>query len=139
DLGDIKDPSKKGQLYWVERATGGTVLGPNDEEDAIKRSQETDEKKRADPRGFQEDHTFIKKHKELPPGMFFEKVELSRLKNPLLHGKAFIHYLPQGLVDEAAIHIKGDKNAEWTIAIHPLTGKAELITKQVTLQEIKTQ
>ncbi|NJM10261.1 MAG: type II secretion system protein, partial [Bdellovibrionaceae bacterium] len=79
-----------------------------------------------------------KKLPELPAGIRFEKVELSRLKSPVTEGRAFIHYLPQGLVDEAAIHIKGSGAQAWTIAIHPLTGKAELISKPVALKELKS-
>jgi prepilin-type N-terminal cleavage/methylation domain-containing protein len=140
DLGEDGSGGKRStQTFWVERASGKTVLGPSEEEDAFKRAQETDEKKRKDPRGFEEDHSMVKKHRELPAGLSFEKIELSRVKDPVTHGKAFIHYLPAGLVDEAAIHIKGVKEAAWTIAIHPLTGKAELISKNLRLQEIKEQ
>lgn len=85
------------------------------------------------------DGSYTKKIPELPGGIRFEKVELTRLKNPVTVGRAFIHYLPQGLVDEAAIHIKGGETQAWTIAIHPLTGKAEVISKTVDLKEIKSQ
>ena len=127
------------QSYWVEKANAQTVVKPNEEEEALKRASETDEDKRKDPKGFEVDKTIIKKHRELPRGMTFDKVELTRSPNPIVHGKAFIHYLPAGLVDEAAIHLKGEKGAEWTIAIHPLTGKAELISKTLLLKDIKSQ
>lgn len=131
------------QTYWVEKSNGKSVLKPDEEEVAFKEAQEasadkTGEKKK-DPRGFEMDKTIIKKPRELPTGMTFEKVELSRLKEAVTHGKAFIHYMPQGLVDEAAIHIKGERTAAWTIAIHPLTGKAEVIPKPLQLKEIKSQ
>lgn len=139
DMGDEKAGENGGQSYWVEKANGNTVLKPDEEAEAFERAKETDEKKRADPRGFAVDHGILKKNRELPRGLRFERVEISRLKNPVVHGRAFIHYLPQGLVDEAAIHIKGEKAQAWTIAIHPLTGKAELISKTLSLSEIKSQ
>lgn len=139
DLGPETGGEKYTQKYWVEKANGQTVLKANEEELAAELAKETDENKRKDPRGFEVDHSMIKKEAELVPGMRFEKVELSRAKDPIIHGKAFINYMPAGLVDEAAIHIKGEKNNEWTIAIHPLTGKAELISKTLSLQEIKSQ
>ncbi|MGZ3721426.1 MAG: pilus assembly FimT family protein [Bdellovibrionales bacterium] len=139
DLGPEADAANAKQSYWVEKANGKTVMKPDEEVDALERSKETDAAKRKDPRGFEEDHTVIKHPRELPAGMRFEKVELSRSKSPVFHGRAFIHYMPQGLVDEAAIHIKGEKTQAWTIAIHPLTGKAEVIPKPLSLKELSSQ
>jgi len=143
DLGEDVDGKRTPQAYWVEKASGQTVLRPDEEEEAFKHAQEradeSDEEKAKDVDAFQEDHSILKGHKVLPSGMSFERIELSRAKDPITHGKAFIHYMPQGLVDEAAIHLKGEKAQAWTIAIHPLTGQAELISKTLSLQEIKSQ
>jgi general secretion pathway protein H len=128
------------QKMWVERGNAQVVLSEKEEELERERMEEDDEELKKDPKGFEVDAAFTKKLPEMPSGLRFEKIELTRLKAPVTEGKAFIHYLPQGLVDEAAIHIKGagEKQA-WTIAIHPLTGKAELISKPVALKEIKSQ
>lgn len=136
-----EDPNKRDavQTYWVEKAHGNTVMKPNEEEAAKELSKETDPEKRKDSRGFEVDHSMIKEPRELPRGMTFEKVELARARTPITTGKAYIHFMPQGLVDEAAIHIKGEKTQAWTIAIHPLTGKGEIISKPISLQEIKAQ
>jgi general secretion pathway protein H len=139
---DLKEPSNDPnhppeQLYWVERSNGKAVLKANEEEAAIKRANEMGEENRKDPRGFEPDTSMVKEPKPLPGGLHFDRVELTRLEKPITSGKAFIHYLPEGLVDEANIHIKGDKNQAWTISIHPLTGKAELISKSVSLSEMK--
>jgi general secretion pathway protein H len=125
------------QTFWVERSKGASVLKPNEEAEAFEHAKDKD--KPADPRGFEFDKSFFKKPKSLPEGLIFQKVELSRLTTPITSGKAFIHYLPQGLVDEAAIHIKGEGKSMWTISIHPLTGKAEMISKVIDLKEIKAQ
>jgi general secretion pathway protein H len=127
------------QKIWVERGNSQVVLSEKDEEKEKERREETDEKLKKDPQGFEVDGTYNKKIPELPSGIRFERVELTRLKNPVTVGRAFIHYLPQGLVDEAAIHIKGRETQAWTIAIHPLTGRAEVISKTVDLKEIKSQ
>ncbi len=134
---DVNRPPE--QKMWIERGNSQVVLSEKEEENERERLEETDEKLRKDPKGFEVDAVFSKKLPELPPGLRFEKVEITRLKSPVTEGKAFIHYLSQGLVDEAAIHIKGEKNQAWTIAIHPLTGKAELISKSTALKEIKSQ
>lgn len=127
------------QKMWVERGNAKVVLNEKEEELARERQEESDPEKKKDPQGFSVDEAMTKKLPEIPSPLVFEKVELTRLKSPITEGKAFIHYLPEGLVDEAAIHIKGKDRQAWTIAIHPLTGKAELISKPVTLKEIKSQ
>lgn len=140
---DLGEPSSgrehPEQHYWVERSSGKVVLGEKDEEEAMERAKEKDESKKKDPKGFEPDTQLFKRPKSLPSGLRFDRVELTRLKTPITQGKAFIHYMPQGLVDEAALHVKGVKDQAWTIAIHPLTGKAEIITKKVNLREIREQ
>jgi general secretion pathway protein H len=139
---DLKEMDGSGkapeQEFWVEKANGRAVLKPNEEEAARKRAQDSREENRKDPRGFEVDPS-LSKNKHLPSGLHFDRVELTRLEKPITSGKAYIHFLPEGLVDEAAIHIKGEKNQSWTISIHPLTGKAEVISKTVSLQEMKSQ
>jgi general secretion pathway protein H len=139
DLGDPAKGDKAPQSYWVEKANGKTVVKADEENLAADMAKETDPDKKVDPRGFEIDHQILKTNKELPAGMRFEKVELSRQKSPIVSGRAFIFYMPQGLVDEAAIPIKGEKAESWTISIHPLTGKAEVISKQLSLKEISSQ
>ena len=129
--------TKRPQQWWVERSNGKAVLKA-DEEAFARKPPEIGEKKE-DPRGFAIDPTFSKGPQELPAGLNFDLVELTRSKNPITEGKAFINYLPEGLVDEAAIVIKGDRGQVWTLTIHPLTGKGELIPKAITLREIRGQ
>lgn len=78
-----------------------------------------------------------KEPRPIPSGLRFDRVELARLEHPITNGKAYIHYMPEGLVDEANIHIKGEKTQAWTITIHPLTGKAELVEKSLSLKDMK--
>src|SRR5690606_13351646 len=107
DMGDF-DPNKKNEsLYWVERSNGKMVLSEKEEEAALERDKESDPEKKKDPKGFEIDTSMVREKSRPPGGLVFDRVEITRLKNPVREGKAFIHYLPQGLTDEAAIHIKG--------------------------------
>jgi general secretion pathway protein H len=134
------DPNiKKEQTYWVEKGKSNSVMKPNEEEDALQKAKEAEGDKQGDTRGFEVDTATIKEPRKLPSGIVFDKVELARSPNPITQGKAYIHYMPQGLVDEAAIHIKGEKTQAWTISIHPLTGRAELISKPISLKEMKSE
>jgi prepilin-type N-terminal cleavage/methylation domain-containing protein len=139
DLGTPGDGSKtETQKYWVERSNGKAVLKPDEEQEAMDNAAKGDQAEK-DPRGFAPDTSLIKEPTEIPSPLRIDRVELSRLKEPIVEGKAYIHYLPEGLADEAAIHIKGQKDQAWTISIAPLTGKAELISKTVSLREMKSQ
>lgn len=128
-----------GQRFWVEKSNSSLVLSKDEEERTKKLLEERDPEKRKDPKGFEVDTQLIKEPRELPAGLYFEEIELTRLPAPVKIGRAYIHYLPQGLVDEAAVHIKGVGTQAWTVAIHPLTGRAELIPKPTPLKEIKSQ
>ena len=140
DLKKVEDVTKPvTQQYWVEKAQGHVVMKADEEEAEIKRAKEDREEDRKDPRGFAPDPSLVKQATDLPPGMRIDRVELTRVKDPITEGKVYIHYLPEGLTDEAAIHLKGEKTQAWTVSIHPLTGKAELVSKQLTLKEIRSQ
>lgn len=140
DMPEIQDPRKPPeQKIWVEKSNSKAVLNDKEEEATLERMKETDPKRQADPKGFERDEGLTKRLPEMPFGLRIDQIELSRLKNPVKAGRAFIHYLPQGLTDEAAIHIKGEGTAAWTIAIHPLTGRAELVQKSLSLKDIKSQ
>ncbi len=127
------------QTYWVERANSSVVISESEEAETMARLKDAGDKPSKDPRGFAPDPEIIKSPKELPAGLKFSQVELTRIKNPITEGRAYIHYLPQGLVDEAAIHIEGEEGKAWTISIHPLTGKAELINQSRALKELRDQ
>lgn len=141
----IEMPAAKGigeqpvQKFWIEKSNSRLVLSENEEERAFERESEREQDRKKDPKGFEVDDGILKKPREVPSGLSFDRIELARLKLPVKQGKAFIHYLPQGLVDEAAIHIKGEGTQAWTISIHPLTGRAELIQRTVSLKELKAQ
>ena len=139
---DLKEGEKsKDQTYWVEKSNSGMLMS-KDEEQKVREYENDpfgDQEKKQPPKGYAPDEESMKEPRSLPSGVFFQQVELSRLDAPITSGKAFIHYLPQGLVDEAAIHLVGEKDTRWTISIHPLTGKAELISKSLSLKEIKNQ
>lgn len=136
---DLKKGEKdQGQTYWVEKATSKTVLSASEMTDTPQeeKSNSNDEKK---AELFQKDTKLIKGDSELPSQLHFEDVELKRFEAPIVSGKAYIHFFPQGLSEEAAIHLKANEKLRWTLAIQPLTGKSDILTEHVTLKEISGQ
>ena len=137
DLGN--EGSDAGHSYWVERASKEVLLTEDREENYIKSLDETDEEETvSDPKGFQVDKAILKSPKDLPSDMIFESVEISGYEKSLRAGKIFIHFFPSGRVEEAAIHLKLD-DFQWTLAIHPLTGKTDIAAQFVSLKDITNQ
>ncbi len=138
------------QQYWLERANGEVLMDADREEymkkidDAQKEAEEKadDEiaksKIVAHAKDFEVDNSILKEMKTLPSGLIFESIELDGVESPLKEGKVYINFYPSGLVDETAIHLKMGAN-QWTLAIHPLTGKAEIASKFIALRDIKDQ
>lgn len=137
---DMKSGSKnKEQTYWVEKSTTKTILKPDEMRDFV----DPDEAKKDDdekiPPLFTVDTRIVKSPVVLPGELMFEDVEIKRSEGPITEGKAYIHFFPQGLAEEAVIHIKANSKLRWTLSVHPLTGKTEVATTYISLKELTTQ
>jgi len=132
-------PKSKNQHYWIEKSTAKTVLSPA-EMDASKETGEKveDEDNKVAPL-FVEDVKMVKGHVQLPGELRFEDVEVKRQEAPTIQGKVYIHFFPQGMAEQAAIHIKGNEKLRWTLSIHPLTGKTDVATEYVSLKELTSE
>ena len=78
----------------------------------------------------------MKKPVDLTRGLFFESIEYAERKEAITTGKAYVHFFPSGLAEQVAIHITDKKTLNWTITIHPLTGRAEVYERKVSLKEL---
>ena len=139
DLGDGTDKAK--QKYWIEKATDKTVLTKDEMEVPLvpKDKKDQDDAKKNPPL-FVKDNRLIKGgDAELPSPLQFENVEMKRLDGPVTRGVVAIHFFPQGFVEEAALHLKAGKNAHWTLATEPLTGRMDIIPKDITLRDLDNQ
>lgn len=136
--------------YWVEKGSGPVLLSEGSshsvyDERKARESQEAsgeeDEEESKDekpspPSEFAIAPLLTPKKKTLPGGLIFQDVEVASVEDKVTSGTVYIHYFPQGFVDESVIHIKYNKEIQWTIAIHPLTGKTESSSKYIRLKEI---
>ena len=129
----------KEHAYWVESAPGNASLMTEDQEKELARltsAQREDERPASE---FKPETSVVKNPIALPRGLFFEGVELGSRDKEIVGGKAYIHFFPQGLSEEAAIHVSDRKGLNWTITIHPLTGRAEVFERKVTLKELRDE
>jgi len=122
--------------YWVEKATDKGILF--DDEDIEKKNDNDDEEDGARA-NFEKDESLLKGKMTMPKGVKFDSVEITGIGPPFKRDIVYIYYQPEGLVDESAIHISYGDIMKWTIAIHPLTAQVDIITKEISLKEIKDQ
>lgn len=137
----INMDAEEGHSYYIESAPGNIALLTDEQQKEAEKNKtigDDDEEKKT--KGlFSEDARILKSPVSLPRGLFFEEVEYAGRPAPLNVGKAYIHYLPQGLVEEAAIHITDRKTLNWTIAIHPITGLTDIFDGKKSLKELRSE
>ncbi|OQW52837.1 MAG: hypothetical protein A4S09_08310 [Proteobacteria bacterium SG_bin7] len=129
---------KSADRVWVEASTQ-KITFPSEKELKEKRDRRSDPEK--DKSLFSIDKR-IGSHgvRELPSNLKIRRIEYAQLENAVSGGMGYVHYLPEGVVEEAAIHIATEDDAlKWTIAIHPLTGRVDLVNGDVPLKEFKEQ
>lgn len=129
---------EKGHSYWIESAPGNAPILTEEQEKELE--QMTSFEREQQPKTkFEMDTRILKEPERLPRGLKFESVEMASRSEAITSGAAFIHFFPQGLSEGAAIHLKGGEDMYWTIAINPLTGRADVFERKVPLKELQGQ
>jgi len=135
DMGEGGEENKDSHKYWVESASGSRLASKESLTSPFKKDGEDKDDEDAPTSQFTPDARFGKKAKKLPRGVFFEDVEVKQLGEAITSGVVYIHFRPEGFVDEAAIHLKYNDNLRWTVSIHPLTGRSFINNEYVELSE----
>ncbi len=142
---DARDADGNGvkSEFWIEKAPGSVVLGQDMSEEELQDlvdEQDSEEAKSPKPAtAFVMDTRILKKPETLPDGMRFDRIEIAKLGKPVTSGVAYIYFLPEGYVDEAAIHLTADEKLHWTVAIAPLTGRADVLDGDVPLDDLRSK
>jgi prepilin-type N-terminal cleavage/methylation domain-containing protein len=129
----------KGYAYLVESSPGIVLMQSELQEKELERLTEKQAEESKKKVQFSTEARVLKKPVTLPKGMKFEDVEKAGRDEAQASGMAYINFYPQGLSEEAAIHISDGGNLHWTIVINPLTGRADVYEKRVTLKELRGQ
>jgi len=133
---DMND--EKGHSYWIESAPGNVTLMSQEqlkEMESMTSSQRDDE---APKKEFEMDSRVMRKPQTLPRGLYFDDVEYAT-RDAVASGPAFIHFFPQGIAEHVAIHLSNRKNLNWTVTINPLTGRADVYERRVSLKELESK
>lgn len=125
--------------FWVEKGSGQILndYDPKNPPQLPDPNKEPDEK--TPPPAFSPDPKIMKTPETLPDGLIFESIEIASADQPITSGIVYIHYLPTGFADEAAIHLASGEKIKWTLAIHPLTGRLEIIDEFVALEDLRAK
>jgi general secretion pathway protein H len=135
----ISMDAEEGHSYYIESAPGNVPLLTEEQQaDDSKLSKEELEEK-AKKNGFSADARILKSPVSLPRGLYFDEIEYGNRPTAINAGKAYIHFLPQGLVEEAVIHLTDRKTLNWTIAIHPITGQSDIFDGKKALKELRAE
>lgn len=110
--------------YWVERFNPN----PPDPEE---------EKKSDEPFSpYEKDDSLLKDEKKLPPGVKIKSViNTTDFKQGLDNKKGYIHFYASGVTDAAIIIVTQGTQTN-SLIIQPLSGRAELVDKEVSLEDI---
>lgn len=132
----IQMDQEKGHAFWVESAAGSALLLTEEQEEELEKLTEIQREGLARKNTFSVEERVMKKPRKLPRGLVFDSVEYATRREPVTSGRAFIHFFPSGLAEEAAIHLTDKKALNWTILIEPLTGRARVFERNVPLKEL---
>jgi prepilin-type N-terminal cleavage/methylation domain-containing protein len=137
---NLPDNKEEKQTYWVE-STGKKFLLNYDEAylkkeaEKLKDAEKTGKK---DPSDFNIDSSISKYGPQpLARGLVFESVEIASQKKEFMAGRIYIHFFPEGRVEESVIHIGDGDKLHWSLAIHPLTGRVDMIAGDKKLKDIQ--
>ena len=125
---------KEEHSFWVESASGYVSESADEEED----NNNDDEEGKQSLNTFQLDASILKEPISLPKPLLFRDIEVEDEISK--NGKAYIHFFPQGVIEEAAIHISNGKAGNklgWTITYNSLTGKGHVIGKYIPLRNLR--
>jgi general secretion pathway protein H len=134
----INMDDEKGHSYWVESATGSVTLMSDEQKKEFEKMTSVQREKEAPKKEFEMDSRVMKKPQKLPKGFFFESVEFAGRETKTT-GQAMIHFFPAGISENVAIHFTDRKRFEWTIAINPLTGRADVYERKLTLKDLESK
>lgn len=130
--------------FYVESANGQIALLNEAQQKDLdeKTSMDKEELAKLNPNKFEIETKYVKKPEDLPGDLRVEAIEYAGRTEPLESPdgegvtKATVHYFPQGLAEHALIRFTDGKTLVWTLVVNPLTGKATVFDKKLTLKDI---
>ncbi len=124
-----------GYSVWVESAPKGVLLGENAFNEDLKKEEDKD----APPPLFAADTSVLRSPIKLPSRIIIKEIEFTGKEESFSAGKSYLYFMPEGLTQEAAIHLSDNKDLNWTIVVNPITGQSRIVAEDRPLKELKTE
>ncbi len=124
--------------YWVEAGPPTLLLATEDSQKKAERKRKlkaNDEDAEKESR-FEMDKTVTRKKKSLPIGVKFLKIQTQRAGGAVEDGRAYTHFFPHGLAEQALIQLQDSSQHQVSLWISPILGKTTLYEGLKTLEEV---
>lgn len=133
---------KDNQAYWVEKSSTISYVDKaaldkarEDAKNSFRDQKKEDEKSL--PALFQPDATFFKKEQTLPKDYIFKSLESGSQNATYIDGTAYIHFFPQGFIENGLIQIEDPKKNIWSITFNPITGQSIIVPEAKILKDFQ--
>lgn len=133
----VKFDEKDGHSYSIESAPGNVTSMSEEQERALEKDMSSAKEKLEEKNQFSEDARIIKKPVRLPKNFYVGAIEFGGRSKAISEGVARIYFYPQGLTDQALVHFTDRKTLNWTVTLHPITGRAHVYERKVELRELR--
>ena len=128
---------KGAQAWWVEKSSRPTLIDRKKYEAELEKAKQTFQKDDPKPASdFQTDTGVFKRKQVLPRGYSFKHIESGTQDIIVTAGMAYIHFFPQGLIEQSAIQIEDPKKNIWTLVYNPITGQSDVIPEAKSLKDL---
>jgi type II secretory pathway pseudopilin PulG len=124
--------------FWVESSNNEVTLLTEEQEKELERLTSIQREGEKPKTSFTPETRVLRNPVTLPRGLFFESVELSTRERAATEGKAYIHFFAKGYSEDAAIHVTDRKTLNWTIVVNPLTGRADVFERNISLKDLRS-
>jgi len=120
--------------YWVEGGPGTILLDTSNTREKADRLKKLSTKigVTVESSPFSMDKSVTRKKVALPNGVTFEDIITEHDKDPIKDGLVYTHFFPQGVTEQAIIHLQDQANHHLSLVISPLIGRTELYNRYVT-------
>lgn len=129
--------------YWMEMGPAQYLMDTESSKAREKRlsfgklstEKEADEKKKNDQfvivKGIQ------RGKKTLSRGVSFSDVTTEQnIKEPITEGKATVLFFPNGIIEQALIHLEDNSNHKSTLIIQPMVGRTKVVDRFLSKEEV---
>lgn len=125
--------------YWCELGPERLLLHTEEslkaEEEALRFLDEEEREKRKD-QGFSMAKSINRKKHSLPRGLSFKAVYTEQFPEPIVEGKAYTHFFPQGIAEQSIIQLEDSAQHISSLIVPAVGGKSEVRSGAISRESL---